>query len=182
MARKRVSFKVRLDCNVARRSGLKVGITWDECLPGFGLRHRNGGARTWVVKFRYRGQPRFVTLGRTSDLPVAAARAKARCLLVDASLVGLPQRPKQKRIPTFADYVAEFLADYGHHWKPSTLSSNVGYIERELVANFGKLALDQIRRADVAAEIDEATGRMEQSLALLAVIAQSSETDLIPGP
>ena len=178
VARKRASFKVRLDGNVARRSGLKLGITWDECLPGFGLRHRKGGARTWIVKFRYRGQPRFVTLGSTSELRVDAARAKARRLLVESSLVGLPQRPKQKQIPSFANYVAEFLADYGHHWKPSTLSSNVGYIERELVANFGKLALDQIARADVARWRDsliERPGAFNRAVPVLAVMLNYAE-------
>lgn len=37
-------------------------------------------------------------------------------------------------------------------------------------------------KIDVAAEIGESTGRMEQSLALLASIAQSLETDMIPIP
>lgn len=178
VARKGAVSKVRLDGNVARRSGLKLGITWDECLPGFGLRHRKSGARTWIVKFRYRGQPRFVTLGSTSDLPVDAARATARRLLVEASLIGLPQRPKQKRIPTFADFVTEFLADYGHHWKPSTLRSNIGYIKRELVANFGKLTLDQITRADVARWRDslvERPGAFNRAVPVLAVMLSYAE-------
>lgn len=178
VAQKRAPSKVRLDGNVARRSGLKLGITWDECLPGFGLRHRKGGARTWIVKFRYRGQPRFVTLGSTSDLRVDAARTKARRLLVEASLVGLPHRPKQKPIPSFADYVAEFLSDYGHHWKPSTLSSNIGYIERELVANFGNLAVDQIARGDVARWRDsliERPGAFNRAVPVLAVMLNYAE-------
>ena len=178
VAQKTAPSKVRLDGNIARRSCLKLGITWDECLPGFGLRHRKGGARSWIVKFRYRGQPRFVTLGSTSELRVDAARTKARRLLVDASLVGLPQRPKQKRIPTFAEFVPEFLADYGHHWKPSTLTSNVGYIERELVANFGKLALDQITRADVARWRDcliERPGAFNRAVPVFAVMLNYAE-------
>ena len=117
-------------------------------------------------------------MGSTSDLPVAAARTNARRLLVDGSLVGLPRRPKQKRIPTFADYVAEFLADYGIHWKPSTPSSNIGYIERELVANFGKLALDQITRADVARWRDrliERPGAFNRAVPVLAVMLNYAE-------
>jgi integrase len=177
-AQKRVATRLRLTGHIARRNNLAIGTTWDTELPGFGLRHRKTGARSWIVRYRIRGQAKLVTLGPTAELSVGVARAKARRLLVEASLAGLPQRPKQKRVPTFAEFVPEFLRDYGPHWKPSTLHSNVGYIERELIANFGKLPIDQIGRAHVARWRDslrERSGAFNRAVPVFAVMLRYAE-------
>jgi Arm DNA-binding domain len=43
--------------------GKSETIIFDEGLPGFGLRIRSGGKRTWVIQYRVRKRQRRVTLG-----------------------------------------------------------------------------------------------------------------------
>ena len=47
-------------------------IVFDEALPGFGLRIRAGGKRTWIAQYRAGAKQRRVTLGqRAVSRPVA---------------------------------------------------------------------------------------------------------------
>ncbi|HEX4569098.1 MAG TPA: Arm DNA-binding domain-containing protein, partial [Dongiaceae bacterium] len=51
---------------------------FDDSLPGFGLRVSAGGRRAWVLLYRHGALKRRLTLGRYPDLPLAAARDKAK--------------------------------------------------------------------------------------------------------
>ena len=52
-------------------------IEWDSDLPGFGIRIRAGGARTWIYQYKIGNQHRRITLGNTTALSPACARATA---------------------------------------------------------------------------------------------------------
>ncbi len=107
------------------------------------------GTKSWIVKLTTRGKARKVTLGNTKDLPAHCARGRARALLAEAATDGLPKRRVERKAPSFAEHVEVFWADYARHWKPSTAASNRRLIDRELVPNFGPVALNEIRPADV---------------------------------
>jgi hypothetical protein len=111
----------RLDGNTARRRSSSSSIEWDTELPGFGLRIRPTGHRSWVVKYQERGQQRFVTLGPANNLQANDARKQARKLLERAALAGLAVRASKavRLSPTLPEYLPEFWRDYGVHWKPS---------------------------------------------------------------
>src|SRR5262245_37610468 len=47
---------------------------WDDDLPGFGLRLRRGGARTWVYQYKIAKQNRRIALGNATALSCARAR------------------------------------------------------------------------------------------------------------
>jgi hypothetical protein len=64
---------------------------WDTELAGFGIRIRPSGSAFWTVRLRHRGKQRRVTLGRTEDVEATFARGKARRLLADVTLDGLPK-------------------------------------------------------------------------------------------
>lgn len=49
-------------------------IIFDEELPGFGLRIRAGGARSWIYQFKIGHQNRRMTLGSLAALSPARAR------------------------------------------------------------------------------------------------------------
>lgn len=66
-----------LDGNIARRRDVPSGIIWDQELIGFGLRVRNTGYKSWIVKYRERRIQRFVTLGNAAKVDAQTARAKA---------------------------------------------------------------------------------------------------------
>ena len=58
---------------VRREAGDKDYIEWDEALPGFGLRVRDGRC-TWIVQYKIGAKHRRVTLGSTEMLTAEEAR------------------------------------------------------------------------------------------------------------
>ena len=69
-------------------------IVFDELLPGFGLRVRRGGKRTWIVQYRVGRGQRRLTLGTTAAIDANEARQLARSALAKAQLGGDPQLDK----------------------------------------------------------------------------------------
>jgi integrase len=57
--------------------GKAEAIIFDDDLPGFGLRMRSSGARTWIFQFKIGSQHRRITLGNATALAVTVARKTA---------------------------------------------------------------------------------------------------------
>ena len=57
--------------------GKSETITFDDDLPGFGLRMRAGGSCTWIYQYKLGSQHRRVTLGNAAALTVTQARKTA---------------------------------------------------------------------------------------------------------
>ena len=56
-------------------------LAFDDALPGFGIRLRAGGKRTWVAQYRIGQKQRRVTLGTPETLDADEARKRARDVL-----------------------------------------------------------------------------------------------------
>src|SRR5438128_717334 len=64
-------------------ASMKPGdLLWDSELRRFGARCRKSGV-TYVLKFRIKGEQRWLTIGRDGPLTAAEARAKARHYLAE---------------------------------------------------------------------------------------------------
>jgi hypothetical protein len=63
-------------------------IVFDEGLPGFGLRIRAGGKRTWIAQYRLGSKQRRVTLGTVNTFEADEARKHARDALARVQLTG----------------------------------------------------------------------------------------------
>lgn len=59
-------------------AGKTEAITFDDALPGFGVRLRAGGKRTWIVQYRVGSKQRRVTLGTVEALDPDKARQGAK--------------------------------------------------------------------------------------------------------
>ena len=162
-----------------RRPGDREQVLWDKELPGFGLRVRSSGHKTWIVQHRRRGKLVKVTLGTWPALSANKARSAARVMLSEAATEGLSQRkPRTIVAPTFADYVETFWRDYARHWKPSTQKRNRHAITNDLTPVFGDTAVDSIRRADILRWRDgmgERQGVFNRALPVLAVMLGYAE-------
>jgi integrase len=133
----------------------------DTDLPGFALRVKPSGVRTWVVQYRNSaGRTRKLALGRVGVLTPEEARKRARKALSDVADGGDPSasRNAARGAMTVADLCRDYLADaqkglvFGKRNRPkseTTLRTDRGRIERHIVPQLGALAVTDVQQADV---------------------------------
>jgi integrase len=150
-------------------AGKSEAIIFDDEIPGFGLRLRAGGSRTWVVQYKIGDKHRRLTLGSTALLTAEQARngikdkrdpTKSRDGAVDIlARVRLGQDPASAKIEarakaadTFGVVTKGFLTRQKKRLRPRS------YIETErfLLVHWKPLhglALAKISRNAVAAQL-----------------------------
>lgn len=162
--RQKPGQRAYLDGNFARRR-LPLRATeyciWDTELPGFGLRVRPTGRYYWCVRIRHRGTRKRVALGCTEEVDAETARTKARRLLAEVALDGLPKRAVIKASSTMTDFVATYWCDLTRLWKPSTAKRNHAAWRRDLAPHFAKMHVADIVSSDVRRWRDECAGCRE---------------------
>jgi integrase len=105
--------------------GKSEAFFWDSDIPGFGLRWRAGGDRTWVFQFRVGARGRRMTLGKCSALSASAARATAVKLYARTKLGEDPAATKTKAATalaeTFLDGAGVYLKRQAERLRPRSL-------------------------------------------------------------
>jgi integrase len=111
-------------------------IVFDEGLPGFGLRIRAGGKRTWIAQYRHGAKQRRVKLGTIETLDAGEARRRARDALAQVHQGQDPQADKSAaRAPkapemTLGDVVDRYLPIAERKLKASTYSGVVLHLRK----------------------------------------------------
>jgi integrase len=104
--------------------GQKDAIFFDDELPGFGLRLRASGSRTFVYQYRLGRKTRRLTLGTASGTALAAARKSASELEAKVRLGGDPAMAKaaarQAAADTFGSLAIEYLEKRKTEWRPKS--------------------------------------------------------------
>src|SRR3954463_9424054 len=83
--------------NIARLAlpaGKSETIVFDDALPGFGVRLRAGGKRTWIAQYRLGAKQRRITLGNVEAVDLDEARKRAKDALAKVQLGADPQTEK----------------------------------------------------------------------------------------
>lgn len=119
----------------------------DSVLPGFGLRVRPSGARTWTLRVMRDRQARRVTLGNAGEVQVERARAKAHAVLARGERT---ESLSVTRSPTFLAYEALYRKRRAPHWKASTRRSYNSKMRSRVMPTFRARRIGTITRADVA--------------------------------
>jgi integrase len=139
-------------------AGVKDKIFFDDDLPGFGLRIREGGKRTWVVQYRVGAKQRRMTLGTMKTLDGGEARKHARTALSKTHLGHDPQSekaaaraPKRREI-TLGDVVERYLPYAERKLKASTFSGIVLHLRKHWQP-LHRHELQNLERRHVAAEL-----------------------------
>jgi integrase len=153
---------MRLTKTTVDRLALPLGktelIVFDDALPGFGLRIRAGGKRTWVVQYRLGSKQRRVTLGTVNNFDADEARKHARDALARAQLGRDPQSEKAAaRVPkpremTLGEAIERYLPYAERKLKASTYSGVVLHLSKHWRVLHGR-ELQNLERRHVAAEL-----------------------------
>jgi integrase len=148
---------------IALPEGKREKIFFDENLPGFGLRIREGGSRMYVIQYKIAGRTRRMTLGTTALIGPGEARDRASNLLAKVKLgtdpAGEKAEAQAEAGETFATAVRRYLIRQKAHLRPSSYIND----ERYLLDHFAplhRLVLSTVDRRAVAERLSEiATNR-----------------------
>ena len=126
---------------------------WDDALPGFGLRVKPSGTKTYLVQYRNDGgRTRRLAIGRHGVIATEQAREKARAVLVDVTKGADPSAERQARraAPTVAALCDRFLDEYGvERKKPRSLTEDRQNIDRFIRPALGTMKVQAVTRGDV---------------------------------
>jgi integrase len=129
-------------------------------LPGFGVRLREGGSKTWIFQYKLGSKHRRITLGRVSALEPQAAREQANKLHAQVRLgqdpAGVRAESRARADETFEACIRLFLG-----WQRGRVKS-FRDVERHLVRNLAalhSLALAKIDQRTIAAQLARISAR-----------------------
>ena len=149
----------------------REAVLWDSLAPGFGLRVRPNGRKTWIVHRRRAGAVVKKTLGTLDALSVEDARQAGRALLAEA---------KAGTVPTMRRFAPSFLADCAERWKPATRATYAHIVRRWILPAFGGRRVDAIGTTEVRRWFDgiAAThpGSANWALAAMSSMMKHAET------
>jgi integrase len=138
-------------------AGKTEAIFFDDDLPGFGLRLRDGGSKNWIVQYALGAKQRRMTIGSIKVLDPSQARATARDLLARVRLGQDPAAERREARAKASDAPLGAIVDRFLVWKESRLRpSSYGATRRylkEIWKPLRALHLTNISRADVAARL-----------------------------
>jgi len=144
---------------------------WDAALNGFGLRVSRTGTsgrstKTFFVRYRVGKRMRRLTIGDATLLSLAAARERARAILVivDAGDDPAIARAVAKRAETFGELWNEYLE---RHAKPNKRSwtDDVRIARAELLPSWRDRKAIEITRRDVRDVLDRIVDRKAPTMA-----------------
>src|SRR6516225_10851622 len=130
-------------------------LLWDDELPGFGVRCRSSGTKSYFLKYRTRGgRQRWLTLGSHGPLTPDRARAKA---LREKAAIGdgddpSGERQRKRRENTVAEVADRYLAEHvAVHNKASTAAEARRIVETRIKPELGNSKIGDLTRADIKA-------------------------------
>jgi len=143
---------------LALPAGKAEAIIFDSDMPGFGLRMRAGGKRTWIAQYRVGTKQRRITLGTPETLDADAARRRAKEALARVSLGEDPQTAKiearAQAAVTFGAVVPQYLAFVETRQRPGHHADTRRYFEKHW-SPFARLGLATIDRQRVSVRLLE---------------------------
>src|SRR6516165_12364839 len=143
-------------------TGVVDKIVFDDDVPGFGIRVRASGARTWIFQYKIGGRTRRLVLGQVSAIKLAKARDIASELHAKVRLGGDPASEKrekvQRALDTFGSLADRFLEQY--RARPRTKNEVSRHLQK-YAAPLHSSPVDSITLRDIAdllGKIDKASG------------------------
>jgi len=113
------------------------------------IRKRGG---KWYVFVNYHGRRKAKCVGSREAAEQVRRLLEAKLALGDLSILG----PEENKMPTFDEYAGQWMRDYARvECKSSTVHGYEGVLRQYLRPKLGKKRLDEIKRDDVKALIND---------------------------
>jgi hypothetical protein len=132
-------------------------FVWDDALPGFGMRVKPTGVRSYIIQYRNRnsGASKRLTIGQHGPLlTFDQAKRQARAMLADAMRGEDPVeiRKASRRAPSFADLAADYLERHAVPKKrPKSVRDDRAMLDKIIVPKLGAKKVASIGRRDIEA-------------------------------
>jgi integrase len=137
-------------------AGKDDDIVFDDDLPGFGIRIRRSGARTFVFQYKLAGRNRRVTLGKATALSLAQARKMASELYARVRLGHDVAHEKDAGRIRAVETVGAILESYLPYKKANMRPRSYLETERHLLRHcrtLHRLPLVEVNRRAIAARL-----------------------------
>jgi integrase len=138
----------------ALQPGAGEVVVWDDSLPGFGVRAKASGAKTFIIQYRNRaGRSRRLSVGAWGRLTLDQARKEAIRLL---GQIATGQDPAEERRVLRQSETVDQLGDLymNEHCKgrckPTTIKAHEWLLKKFIRPKLGNRKLHELRPADVA--------------------------------
>ncbi|WP_430436953.1 tyrosine-type recombinase/integrase [Oceanibaculum nanhaiense] len=137
----------------AAEAGSGDRFLWDSTLPGFGIRIKSSGVKSFLIQYRNRqGRSRRVTLGRYGQLTLEEARREARTQL---SSVAQGRDPRQERADDLSgmsirQLAHRYMTDHCEgRCKPSTIKAHQWLLDKFILPALGRASVHELRHRDI---------------------------------
>jgi integrase len=141
-----------------RKLSLKEGsaeaIFFDSDVPGFGIRLRAGGSKTFVFQYKLGSKQRRLTLGPVTALDLAKAREAAKDLYAQVRLGGDPAGEKAHARLKAGETFEAVASHYLRHQQAKLRPRSYAQVQRHLTLYarpLHRLGLERITKRDIAA-------------------------------
>lgn len=158
--------------NLKATLGKTDETVWDENMPGFGIRFRNGGAGIFVIVYSLHGKQTRLQLGKVAQVNLVDAQNEAKQLFAAVAKKVDPLQERASALARSNDKFGDKIALYIAHLEKSDLSP--GYIGdhkrilQRYMTELHRYGISEITRAQIAAELDkieDENGRRQAGLA-----------------
>jgi integrase len=117
-------------------------VTYDDAVPGFGIRVTAAGARSFVLNYRVRGsgRERRFTIGGFPNWNVASARKESRRLrtVIDGGGDPLGDIQTERAEPTMSDLIQRFEEEHLPRKRPGTARTYQLLLHNHIEPHFGQ--------------------------------------------
>ena len=125
------------------------------------------GRATWVLRYRYCGKPKAMTLGTYPAMSLAIAREAAREQRValdrgsDPLRMRKAERAAVRGRKTFNELADSYLAREGASLAPGTLDDNTRHLKKDVRPKLGAKEVAEITKADIVDMLEEVQKRTD---------------------